>query len=262
MACKIVDPNQTGFIKGGNILEGVVILHEVINELRRTKEKGVILKIDFEKAYDRVRWEFLAQVMLSMNFHPQWVAWVMDTVKGGKVCINVNGERSNYFSTFRGLRQGDPLSPLLFNLVADVLGVLLDKACSKGHIKGVLTHLIPDGISHVQYVDDTVIMIDGSDLSIRNLKLILYCFEWLTGLKINFHKSEVFGFGYTQQEKKEKANMLNCVLGDFPMKYLGIPVSDQHLSKKAFSPILQKMIKRLDPWKGKHITSGGETDTH
>jgi len=77
----------------------------------------VILKIDFEKTYDRVRWDFLEQVMVGRNFHPKWVSWIMDTLRGGKVCINMNGERSNYFRTYRGLRQGDPLSPLLFNLV-------------------------------------------------------------------------------------------------------------------------------------------------
>jgi hypothetical protein len=79
--------------------------------------------------------------------------------------------------------------------VANVLGVLLNKAVNRGHINGVLSELLPGGISHIQYADDTIIMIDGSDQSIRNLKLILYCFEWLTGLKINFHKSEVFVFG-------------------------------------------------------------------
>jgi hypothetical protein len=84
---------------------------------------------------------------------------------------------------------------LLFNIVADALGVMLDKALAKGHIKGVLGVLIPGGITHIQYADDTVIMIYGSVNSITNLKLVLYCFEWLTRLKINYHKSEVFGFG-------------------------------------------------------------------
>jgi hypothetical protein len=97
----------------------------------------------------------------------------MSTVRGGQVCINVNGERSIYFKTFGGLRQGDLLSPLLFNLI--VLGVFLKKVVDKGHLKGVLTHLLPGMISHIQYVDDTVIMIDGSEQSIRNLELILYC---------------------------------------------------------------------------------------
>lgn len=111
------------------------------------------------------------------------------------------------------MRQGDPFSPLLFNIVADILGVLLKKAIQKGHIKGILGELIPGGISHIQYADDTIIMIDGSVKSMTNLKLILYCFEWLTRLKINFHKSEVFCFGMQQEEKETLANMLNCVLG-------------------------------------------------
>lgn len=82
----------------------------------------------------------------------KWIGWVMDTVRGGKFCVNVNGERSSNFRTFRGLRQGDPL---LFNLFADALGVMLDKAVSKGHIRGILDHLVPGGISHIQYADDT-----------------------------------------------------------------------------------------------------------
>lgn len=195
--------------------------------------------------------------MVGKGFPPKWVDWVMSTVRGGQVCINVNGERSAYFKTFRGLRQGDPLSPLLFNLVADVLGVLLDKAVSKGHITGVLNSLLPGGISHIQYADDTVIMIDGSEQSIINLKLILYCFEWLSGLKINYHKSEVFVFGVPQAEKERLANMLNCVLGDMPMKYLGIPISNKHLPISSFSFLTQKLHKRLDPWRGKYLTSGG-----
>lgn len=156
------------------------------------------------------------------------------------MCININGERSKYFSTFRCLRQGDPLSPLLFNLIADVLGVLLCKAVDKGHIRGVMEHLIPGGISHIQYADDTVIMIDGSTNSIRILKLILYCFQWLTGLQINFHKSEVFVFGYNQPRKESMANMLNCGLGEHPLKYLGIPISDHHLSMGGLSLLLYR----------------------
>jgi hypothetical protein len=131
--------------------------------------------------------------------------------------------------------------------VVDVLGVLLNKAVDKGRLTGILTNLLPGVISHIQYADDTVIMVDGSNQSIRNLKLILYCFEWLIGLKINYHKSEVFVFRVQKEEKERLANMLNCVLGKMPMKYLGIPVSNKHLNINAFSSLTQKLHKRLDP---------------
>jgi len=199
----VIGKNQKGSVKGRNILEGVIVLREVIHELHSTNQRGFILKIDFEKAYDRVRWHFLEQVTIEKGFPSLWVDWIMSTVRGGQVCINVNGERSPYFKTFRGLRQGDPLSPLLFNLVADVLGVLLNKAVDRGHIRGVLTDLLPRGISHIKYADDTVIMIDGSDQSIRNLKLIFYCFEWLTGLKINFHKVKCLYLVYRKKRGRE-----------------------------------------------------------
>jgi hypothetical protein len=155
---------------------------------------------------------FLEEVMKTKQFLNRWIDMVMRIVIGGKVCVKINGERSNFFKTFKGLMLGDPLLPLLFNLVADALSVLLDKGVEKGHISGVLGDLVPGGISHIQYADDTVITIDGSDRSILNLKLILYCFEWMSGLKIKFHKCEVFVFGAVQQERERMVNMLNSTL--------------------------------------------------
>ena len=109
IAKELIGSNQTGFIKGRHILEGVVILHEVIHELKTSKRKGLILKIDFEKAYDKVRWDFLEEVMFGKGLPASWSDWVMQTVRGGRVCVNVNGHRGTYFRTYQGLRQGDPL---------------------------------------------------------------------------------------------------------------------------------------------------------
>ena len=118
-------------------------------------------------------------------------------------------------------------------------------------------HQLLPGISHIQYADDTVIIIDCSEKSVWNLKLILYCFECLSGLKINFHKSDVFVFGIDQSSQETLANILNCRLGEWPMKYLGIPVSTNRLGIQVFSGIVDKMRNRLDPWKGKNLSSGG-----
>ena len=102
LAQTVIGGNQTRFVKGRNILEGVVVLHEVIHELKTTKRKGIILKIDFEKAYDKVRWDFLEEVLTGKGFPPKWINWIMQSVKGGRVCVNVNGQRGPYFRTFGG----------------------------------------------------------------------------------------------------------------------------------------------------------------
>jgi hypothetical protein len=97
---------------------------------------------------------------------PTWIKQTMNTIQEGKVCIKINGERSQYSRTYQGLRQGDSLSPILFNLVSNVLGALMRKAVKKNKIKWLMTHLIEEGITHIQYADDTISMIEGDDNSI------------------------------------------------------------------------------------------------
>lgn len=128
----------------------------------------------------------------------------------GKVFININGENGPYFKTHRGLRQGGPLSLLLFNLAVDALDHILRKAKQKGHVKGVVPHLVPGGLTHLQYADDTVILVELDDKTIVNMKFLLYCFEWMSGLKINYHKSVVVVFGGSMEEQMKVAKMLNC----------------------------------------------------
>jgi hypothetical protein len=123
----------------------------------------------------------------------------------------------------QGAKAGGPLSPFMFNLAADALDHMLSKAKEKGHIKGVATNLIPGGITHLQYADDTVVMVGCDKDSIKNLNFLIYCFEWMSGLRINYHKSEVVTFGVDEDCKTMIANTLNCKKGVLPMKYLGSP---------------------------------------
>jgi hypothetical protein len=90
-ATKLIDPSQTAFIKERYIVDGAVTLHEIVHELKRKKLKGVILKIDFEKAYDSIRWDFVEEVLEKKGFDNKLKEWIMSSVRGGGVCINING---------------------------------------------------------------------------------------------------------------------------------------------------------------------------
>ena len=124
---------------------------------------------------------------------------------------------------------------------------MLDAAKRTGHIQGVVPHLIPGGVSHLQYADDTIIMIQQDDLAIANLKFMLLCFESMSGLRINFHKSEVLVLGASTDEQTRVAQMINCRQGSFPFTYLGLPISNRALTTSAWSHLTGKVAKRADP---------------
>lgn len=106
-----------------------------------------------------------------------------------------------------GLRQGDPLSPLLFNLVSDALAAMLDSAKREGVLSGLVSDIFPRGITHLQYADDTVLFVANDDKQIVATKFILYCFEEMAGLKVNYHKSEIFTLGLSNNDTNRVAMM-------------------------------------------------------
>jgi mannosylglycoprotein endo-beta-mannosidase len=140
VAPKVIQPSQSTFMKGRNILDGVVILHETIHEMHRKILDGVILNLDFEKAYDKVKWSFLQQTLRMKGFSPIWCNWIDQIVRGGSVNIKVNDDVGHFFQTKKGVKQGDPLSPILFNLVTDMLATLIFRAKSNGK-SGELSHI-------------------------------------------------------------------------------------------------------------------------
>lgn len=102
------------------------------------------------------------------------------------------------FKQKKGLRQGDPLSLILFNIVVDMFAVMVERAKEDGHVEGVVPHLVDGGLSILQYADDTILFMDHDLEKAKNLKLILSDFEQLRGLKSISIKSELFCFGEAQ----------------------------------------------------------------
>lgn len=257
-ANKLISPAQTAFIPGRFISEGIVMLHEVLHHLRVQHKQGVILKLDFEKAYDKVLWSFMMEVLKRKNFPSKWIGWMKQVVEGGRVGIIINGQPSNYFRTYKGLRQGDPLSPLLFKLVGDTLSMMLERAKHSGVIRGLVLDLIEEGLTHLQYVDDTILFLNLDDESLCNTKFLLYYFEAMSGLRINYQKSDVFLLEVTIEKQREIANGFNCNIGSFPIKYLGVMLDRYYMSSLDFAFVYQKVEKRVPTWQSRLLSYGGK----
>jgi len=257
VADRLVASNQTTFIKGRFILESVVAAHEIIHEVHKRKQEGVVLKLDYEKAYDRVSWSFLEEMLETRGFGGRWRGWLRQVVRGGSICIRINDENSIFFKSGKGLRQGDPLSPLLFNLVADVFSRMLMKAARHGLVTGLLPQVVEGGIISLQYADDTLLFLENNMEKACNLKWLLVCFEQMSGMKINYDKSDLLTVGLEEVHANEFARLFCCKKGDFPIEYLGVPLHYTKLTRKDLQPMVDKIIKRIAGWRGRLLSYAG-----
>src|SRR5438132_4841094 len=118
---------------------------------------------------------------------------------------------------------------MLFNVVVDMLAILIARAKDDDQFRGVVPHLVDDGLSILQYADDTIIFTENNLEQANNMKLLLCAFEQLSGLKINFHKSELFCFENAKNFQVEYSNIFGCDVGALPFRYLGIPMFHRKL---------------------------------
>lgn len=183
---KIISDHQSAFIGNRFIMDGVVVLNEVINEARKKKMERLIFKIDFAKAYDSVEWSFLDNMLEFFEFDRVWRKWIMECVSTAHISVLVNGSPSGDFKMERGLRQGDPLSPFLYLLVAEGLSILVNRAVDFGILEAAEVGRDKVRVSHLQYADDTVFVSSGKESNSWAMKWILRNFEILSGLKVNF----------------------------------------------------------------------------
>jgi len=150
------------------------------------KKDGLILKLDFEKAYDKLNWDFLFDCLKQRGFCKKWCDWIKLVMSSGTVSVKVNNINGSYFKSGRGVRQGDPLSPFLFNIAADTLAKMISLAQKNNLIKGLVPEYIENGVAVLQYADDTILCIQDDKEQASHLKLLLYFYEAMSGLKVKF----------------------------------------------------------------------------
>ncbi|RVW97045.1 Transposon TX1 uncharacterized 149 kDa protein [Vitis vinifera] len=172
-----ISDSQGAFVEGRHILDAVLIANEVVDEKRRSGEEGIVFKIDFEKAYDHVDWGFLDHVLQRKGFSQKWRLWIRGCLSSSSFAILVNGNAKGWVKASRGLRQGDPLSPFLFTLVADVLSRMLFRAEETGLTEGFSVGRDRTRVSLLQFADDTIFF---SKASMEHLQTSRLSF-WFSG---------------------------------------------------------------------------------
>ncbi|GAU44755.1 hypothetical protein TSUD_246480 [Trifolium subterraneum] len=254
----VISDSQTAFVKDRQILEGILIANEAVDEARKYKKELLLFKVDFEKAYDSVDWGYLDDVMGRMSFPTLWRKWIKECVYTATASVLVNGSPTDEFPLERGLRQGDPLSPFLFLLVAEGLNVLMEAAVERnlftGYSFGERAHV---SISHLQFADDTLLMGVKSWANVRALRPVLVLFETMSGLKVNFHKSLLVGVNISDSWLGEAASALCCKVGKLPFLYLGLLIGGDPRRLGFWEPMLARLKKKLSGWKSRFLSFGG-----
>ncbi|GKA18638.1 RNA-directed DNA polymerase, eukaryota [Tanacetum coccineum] len=188
----LVSEVQSAFVDNRQILDGPFILNELIHWYKRKNKQSMIFKVDFEKAYDSVRWDFLIDVLKKFGFGERWCHWIQGCLASSRGSILVNGSPTSEFQFYKGLKQGDPLSPLLFLLVMESLHLSVQRVVDAGLFLGIT--ICPSiHLSHLFYADDAVFLGQWSEGNINVIVKVLDCFYRASGLHINMNKSKLIG---------------------------------------------------------------------
>jgi hypothetical protein len=253
----VVASTQSTFVKGRNLVDGVMVVNEIIDLAKKSGRPCLVLKVDFEKAYDSVDWGFLEYMLQRFGFAGKWIDWIKACVFAGNLSVLVNGSPTSEINIQRGLKQGDPLAPFLFLLVAEGFAGLMRSAVEKNLFKGFGVGRDGLVVSHLQYADDTLCLGDASMDNLWTLKAILRGFELTSGLKVNFWKSCLMGINVSPLFMDMACNFLKCKRGSILFSYLGLPVGASHRRSSTWDPLINQLRRRLNLWGNRHVSLGG-----
>ncbi len=252
---KIIDPDQTGFIKGRYIGENIIKTLDLLAFAEKENIPGLLISIDFEKAFDCLEWKFLDKTLVSFNF-PQYIRqWIKVMYTDISSCVSNNGWASSFFSITRGVRQGCPLSPYLFILCAEILALAVrqNKNIKGFDIGGKLFKI------H-QYADDTCITTPFCNHSFQAILRTFDRFKEISGLCVNYDKTEILRIGSLRNSEacfytEKKINWTNE-----PITLLGIKISSDmsQITSMNITPLVDKMKLLVETWSKRKLTLYGK----
>jgi mannosylglycoprotein endo-beta-mannosidase len=246
---KLISRNQSAFIKKRSIQDNFLYVKNVIRDAHCKNSPTAFLKLDLAKAFDSVEWPFLLEVLEQMGFGQRWRDMLSILLASSSSRVLLNGKQGRLFRHRRGLRQGDPLSPMLFILVMEPLQRMFLMATEQGVLSPLERNTARMRASF--YADDAAIFIKPEAADVQAVKAILKLFGDASGLRTNLQKCVAFFVGCEGMDTSNVLTDFGGSQGTFPCKYLGLPLGLRKPSRAELQIVLDKIVSKLRTWKGK-----------
>ena len=252
---KVVSREQTGFIKGRYIGENTRLIYDVMHQCDIRKISGLLMLIDFEKAFDSISWKFLYDVFHFFNFSKNQIAWIKLLNCDIESTVLQYGHMSEFFKIGRGCRQSDPIATSEFLLCAQIMYLMI---MTNKNIAGVFVEGIEYKIS--QFADDTTLILDDNPLSLRAALNTIEIYGSVSGLKINKDKTKIVWIGKKKYSKHNLCPELNLLWGDTNFDLLGIKfhVDLDKMIELNYDRCLSKIENLASAWNRRYLTPLGK----
>ncbi|GKC10895.1 putative reverse transcriptase domain, reverse transcriptase zinc-binding domain protein [Tanacetum coccineum] len=254
----LVSPNQSAFVPGRSIADNILLTQELMHNYHL--DRGVprcAFKVDIQKAYDTVDWDFLKNILAGFGFHDRMIGWIMECVTTTSFSISINGSLHGFFKGKRGLRQGDPLSPYLFTLVMEILTLMLQRGVSNANLFSYHRYCSKLKLINLCFADDLFLFSHGDTDSVKVIKEALNEFKEASGLVPSLPKSKGYFCNVLNFTKIAILQILPFEEGSLPVKYLGVPLVTSRLVFRDCKELIEKVQARVDDWKNKFLSAAG-----
>ncbi|GJW93328.1 hypothetical protein Tco_0173000 [Tanacetum coccineum] len=254
----LVSRNQSAFVPGRSIADNILLTQELMHNYHL--DRGLprcAFKVDIQKAYDTVDWDFLKRVLIGFGFHSRMINWIMECITTTSFSISINGSIHGFFKGKRGLRQVDPLSPYLFTLIMEILTLMLQRGIR--NTSSFTYHRFCSKLKLVNlcFADDLFLFGHGDVGSVTIINNALFEFKEASGLVPSLPKSTAYFCNVLNFTKIDILQILPFEEGRLPVKYLGVPLVSSRLAFKDCKELIERVQSRVNDWKNKSLSAAG-----
>lgn len=239
----LISPVQSTFIPRRRGLDNILITQEMLYALNRRKGKDgyTAIKVELEKAYDRLEWSFIHKVLQAFHFPHHFTKLIVSCVSTTSISILVNGSKMDSFLPFHGIRQGNPLSPYLFILCMEFLTPLIEGKCVQGSWIPLKASRGNIGISHLIFADDLILFANVTEEACEAMLEVLQVFCSESSQKLSVDKSRMYFSPNVDQVKREEVcDKLGIQSTSNFGKYLGFPLKHKGSNRNCFKFVLRR----------------------